>query len=167
MSSAAMENVTHICFVTCVKNGLTVHLRVNHGPSDHLEGVHLLGAALQIVLDDDEHGGDEDLVAGAGLLQGVDERAPDRRLALVPRQHRVDQVLGDVLEGAAHLDQVPVDVLDHLRVHVALEAEVLVDVHEAVDVVGLELGSVEAGVGLRRQGVEQFLGLRAVGKNPV
>jgi hypothetical protein len=86
---------------------LTVHRGFNHCSSDELERVYLLCAALQIVLDDDKHCGDDDLVAAARSLEGLDEREPDRVVPLVAGLHCVDQVLGNVLQRTAHLDQIP------------------------------------------------------------
>ena len=87
------------------KNGasLTVEVAVDHGPAHDLEAVELVLAALQVVLGDDVHGGDDDLVAGASLLEGLDEGPRDGGLPLVAGAHRVDQVLADVLQRASHL----------------------------------------------------------------
>ena len=86
-----------------VRHPLTVEVAVDHGPAHDLEAVELVLAALQVVLGDDVHGGDDDLVAGARLLEGLDEGPRDGRLPLVAGPHRVDQVLADVLQRASHL----------------------------------------------------------------
>ena len=84
---------------------LTVELAVDHGPAHDLEAVELVLAAVQVGLGDDVHGGDDDLVAGAGLLEGVAERPGDGGLPLVAGAHGVDQVLAHVFQRASHLNE--------------------------------------------------------------